>query len=56
VVLMSIYEDAAVLVATLVFVLAPLLGALLACFLVLLTFRIRQRRKRKHKGLRILTG
>jgi hypothetical protein len=53
-VLISIYEDVAVLIGTLLFVLLPLIGALLACFLVLLVYRVRLRSKRKHKGLRIL--
>lgn len=55
-VLMSVYEDVAVLVGTLLFVLVPLIGALLAFFLFLLTYRVQQRDKRKHKGLRILKG
>jgi uncharacterized membrane protein len=54
--LMSVYEDVAVLVGTLLFVLVPLIGALLALFLFLITYRLQQRRKRKHKGLRILKG
>jgi len=54
--LISIYQDLAVLIGTLVFVLMPLIGALLAFFLFLLTYRLQQRRKRKHKGLRILKG
>jgi uncharacterized membrane protein len=56
VVIVSIYEDFAVLVGTLVFVLMPLIGALLALFLLLITYRLQLRRKRKHKGLRILRG
>ncbi len=56
VVLVSIYEDIAVLVGTLLFVLVPLIGALLACFLVLFFYRVERRRRRKHKGLRILKG
>jgi uncharacterized membrane protein len=55
-VLISIYEDVAVLIGTLLFVLVPLIGALLACFLVLFVYRVRVRSKRKHKGLRILRG
>ncbi len=55
-VLISIYEDLAVLVGTLVFVLVPLIGALLVCFLVLLVYRIQKIRARKHRGLRILKG
>lgn len=55
-ILMSIYEDLAVLVGALLFVLVPLIGALLAFFLFLITYRLQQRRKRKHKGLRILRG
>ncbi len=55
-VLISIYEDIAVLVGTLLFVLVPLIGVLLAATLVLLTYRVRLMRKRKHKGLRILKG
>jgi len=54
--LLSIYEDVATLVGTLFFVLLPLIGALVALFSFLLTYRIRQRRRRKHKGLRILKG
>jgi uncharacterized membrane protein len=56
VVLVSIYEDIAVLVGTLLFVLVPLIGALLACFLALFFYRVERRRRRKHKGLRILKG
>jgi uncharacterized membrane protein len=56
VVLVSIYEDIAVLVGTLLFVLVPLIGALVACFLVLFFYRVERRRRRKHKGLRILKG
>jgi hypothetical protein len=56
VLLMSIYEDVVVLVGTLVFVLVPLIGALLTCFLVLLVYRVRKIRARKHRGLRILKG
>ncbi len=55
-VLMSIYEDVAVLIGTLLFVLVPLIGALVALFLFLLVYRVQQRGKRKHKGLRILKG
>jgi uncharacterized membrane protein len=55
-VLISIYEDVAVLIGTLLFVLLPLVGALLAFFLVLIVYRVRVRGKRKHKGLRILRG
>jgi hypothetical protein len=53
---MSIYEDVAVLIGTLLFVLVPLIGALVALFLFLLVYRVQQRGKRKHKGLRILRG
>lgn len=56
VVLVSIYEDVAVLVGTLLFVLIPLVGALLAFFVGLLLYRVQVRRRRKHKGLRILRG
>lgn len=56
VVLMSIYQDVAVLIGTLLFVLVPLIGALLALFLFLIVYRLEQRRKRKHKGLRMLRG
>ena len=56
VLLLSIYEDIATLVGTLFFVLLPLIGALVALFSFLLTYRIRQRGRRKHKGLRILKG
>jgi len=55
-VLVSFYEDILVLIGTLLFVLVPLIGALLAAFLVLLVYRVRVRGKRKHKGLRILKG
>lgn len=55
-VLMSIYEDVAVLIGTLLFVLVPLIGALVAFFLFLLVYRLQRRGKRKHKGLRILKG
>jgi uncharacterized membrane protein len=53
---LSIYEDVSVLIGTLIFVLVPLIGALLTLFLILLVYRVRARRKRKHKGLRILKG
>jgi uncharacterized membrane protein len=56
VVLISVYEDVAVLIGTLLFVLVPLVGALLAFFLGLLLYRVQVRRRRKHKGLRILKG
>jgi len=55
-ILMSIYEDVAVLIGTLLFVLVPLIGALVAFFLFLLVYRAQRRSKRKHKGLRILKG
>ncbi|MCE5253854.1 MAG: DUF4126 domain-containing protein [Actinomycetia bacterium] len=55
-VLISIYEDVVVLIGTLLFVLLPLIGALVAAFLVLLVYRVRVMRNRKHKGLRILRG
>ncbi len=55
-VLLSVYTDFAVLIGTLVFVLVPLIGAVLALFLFLFIYRLRQRRRRKHKGLRILRG
>jgi uncharacterized membrane protein len=53
-ILVSVYADLLVLIGTLLFVLLPLIGALLALFLVLLVYRVRVRGKRKHKGLRIL--
>ncbi|MCL5736935.1 MAG: DUF4126 domain-containing protein [Actinobacteria bacterium] len=53
---MSIYADVIVLIGTLLFVLVPLIGALLALFLFLLVYRIRRRQTRKHRGLRILRG
>ena len=56
VVLISVYEDIAVLVGTLLFVLVPLIGALVACLAVLFFYRVERRRRRKHKGLRILKG
>jgi uncharacterized membrane protein len=56
IILISVYEDVVVLIGTLLFVLVPLIGALLACFLGLLTYRLRLTRKRKHRGLRILKG
>ncbi len=56
VVLLSLYVDFIVLIGTLIFVLVPLIGALLALFLFLFAYRLRQRQKRKHKGLRILRG
>jgi uncharacterized membrane protein len=56
VIFVSIYEDVAVLIGTLLFVLVPLIGALLTLFLVLFVYRLQQRSKRKHKGLRILKG
>lgn len=55
-VLISFYEDILVLIGTLLFVLVPLIGALVFCFLGLLVYRVRVTRKRKHKGLRILRG
>ncbi len=55
-VLLSIYADLLALVGTLLFVLVPLIGALFACFMFLFVYRVRQRRNRKHKGLRILKG
>ncbi|NLE09984.1 MAG: DUF4126 domain-containing protein [Actinobacteria bacterium] len=55
-VLISIYEDVLVLIGTLLFVLVPLIGALVFCFMGLLVYRVRVTRKRKHKGLRILKG
>jgi hypothetical protein len=54
--LISVYEDVIVLVGTLLFVLVPLVGALVALFLILFVYRLQQRGKRKHKGLRILKG
>jgi uncharacterized membrane protein len=55
-VLLSVYADLLVLIGTLLFVLVPLIGALFACFMFLFVYRLQQRRKRKHKGLRILKG
>ena len=55
-ILLSIYADLLVLIGTLLFVLVPLIGALFACFMFLFVYRLQQRRKRKHKGLRILKG
>ncbi len=52
--LVSFYADILVLIGTLLFVLVPLIGALLTLFNVLLVYRLRVRSKRKHKGLRIL--
>jgi uncharacterized membrane protein len=54
IILVSVYTDILVLVGTLLFVLLPLIGALLTFFNVLLVYRLRVRSKRKHKGLRIL--
>ena len=54
IILVSVYTDILVLVGTLLFVLLPLIGALLTLFNVLLVYRLRVRSKRKHKGLRIL--
>ncbi len=56
IILLGLYTDFVVLVGSLVFVLVPLIGALLALFLFLFAYRLRQRRTRKHKGLRILKG
>jgi len=56
VVFISVYVDFIVLIGTLVFVLVPLIGALLALFLFLFVYRLQRRQKRKHKGLRILKG
>lgn len=53
-VLISLYVDIIVLVGTLLFVLVPLIGALLTCFLVLVFYRVRVVSRRKHRGLRIL--
>jgi hypothetical protein len=53
-ILISFYEDIAVLVGTLLFVLVPLIGALFFAFLGLFFYRVQLRRSRKHKGLRIL--
>jgi uncharacterized membrane protein len=55
-VMLSVYADLLVLVGTLLFVLVPLIGALFACFTFLFVYRLQRRRKRKHKGLRILKG
>ena len=55
-VILSLYADVLVLVGTVLFVLVPLIGALFACFTFLFVYRVRQRRNRKHKGLRILKG
>ena len=55
-VLLSIYADLLVLVGTLLFVLVPIIGALFACLMFLFVYRLQQRRRRKHKGLRILKG
>ncbi len=55
-VLLSVYADLLVLIGTLLFVLVPLIGALFACFMFLFVYRLQQRGKRKHKGLRILKG
>jgi uncharacterized membrane protein len=52
--LVSAYEDIVVLIGTLLFVLVPLIGVLVFCFLGLLVYRVQVVRKRKHKGLRIL--
>ena len=54
IILVSVYTDIVVLIGTLLFVLLPLIGALLTLFLVLLVYRLWVRSKRKHKGLRIL--
>jgi uncharacterized membrane protein len=54
IILVSVYTDVVVLIGTLLFVLVPLIGALLTFFLVLVVYRLRRRSKRKHKGLRIL--
>ena len=56
VILVSVYEDIAVLIGTLLFVLLPMIGALLAFLLLLFFYRVERRRRRKHKGLRILRG
>jgi uncharacterized membrane protein len=56
IILLGLCTDFVVLVGTLVFVLVPLIGALLALFMFLFVYRLQQRRKRKHKGLRILKG
>jgi len=53
-VLVSLYVDIIVLIGTLIFVLLPLIGALLACFVILVFYRVRVISKRKHRGLRIL--
>jgi uncharacterized membrane protein len=56
IILISVYEDFVVLIGTLLFVLVPLIGVLVFCFLGLLVYRVQVTRKRKHKGLRILKG
>jgi uncharacterized membrane protein len=56
IVLLSIYADIVVIIGTLLFVLVPLIGALVAAFLGLIVYRVRVTGKRKHKGLRILKG
>jgi uncharacterized membrane protein len=55
-ILLSVYADLLVLIGTLLFVLVPLIGALFACFMFLFVYRLQQRGKRKHRGLRILKG
>jgi uncharacterized membrane protein len=51
---LSLFEDVAAALGTVILILLPILGALLLLFLLLLIFGIGRRRKRKYKGLRIL--
>jgi uncharacterized membrane protein len=51
---LSLFEDVATAVGTIVLVLLPLLGIILVVFLLVLIFRLTRRRRRKYRGLRIL--
>jgi uncharacterized membrane protein len=51
---LSFFEDLAALFGTILVLLVPFLGILLVAFLLYLVFRLRQRRRRKYRGLRIL--
>lgn len=51
---LSLFEDVAAAVGTLLLVLLPILGLLVVLFLFFLIFRLTRRRRRKYRGLRIL--
>jgi uncharacterized membrane protein len=51
---LSLFEDLATALGTVLLALLPLLGILMLVFLLLLVFRLSRRRRRKYRGLRIL--